>query len=117
MRAQSNAGCCIAVIVAIFLVPLTWVALVLTDSDSEYLAAQFRKGISVEPVRELSIWTLWRMHLIGEPTDRYRRHSAGKELERIVRELEVERREYPAEYWSSLMDTHREQTVETTSES
>lgn len=69
MRSQTNAGCCVAAIVTIFVVPGIWIVLVLTDKDPEYLNCRFREGLGRKQVHELGIWTQWRIGLRRSPPD------------------------------------------------
>lgn len=78
MRSQTNAGCCIAVIAAFVLVPATWIVLVLTDRQPDFIADQFRQGLGRKQVQELAIWTQWRLGLRKTSSAEYRYHEIFK---------------------------------------
>ncbi len=59
MRFNTNAGCCIAAIVAVILLPAGWTLLVVTDKEPEYLACRFREGLG-------SNFRNWQPGLCGE---------------------------------------------------
>lgn len=85
MRSQNNAGCCVALILAILFVPTAWVVLVLTDGHPDYISNQFRQGLGSKQVQELAIWTQWRLRLREEPSADYSEFVFG-ELLRLVQE-------------------------------
>lgn len=85
MRSQTNAGCCIVLILAILLAPAAWAVLVLTDDHPDYILNQFREGLGSKQVQELAIWTQWRLRLRKEPSADYH-DFIFDELMRLVQE-------------------------------